>query len=790
MIILDLLYRYFERPWIFLIILPLSVILFYLIRKDFINLGFGEDYKKRKKKLRIFVLCSRLLIFILLIIALATPFIQTTKIVQGEPRVKILVDNSTSMELFDLSLVNNLRAELEKKILVDISFMASGEDSALGEGIISNMNKDSNLLLVTDGNNNVGLDFGDVALQSNSLNSSISAIRINPNKYDAAVSIYGPEKTTAGAENSFSIFVQQTEDKKARLIVDIDGGIVFDKIVGAEDIKIKRVFKEGYHKITARLEVQDYFSQNNIYYKTVKVVPKPKVLLISKNLELEQLLGPLYQIDKSNNLDLDFKPYTAIIIDDYSASDLDKYTDQLSNFVSDGNGLFVIGGKNSYDSGNYSGSKFEQLLPVFVAKAGRKKGEMNIVLAIDISGSTGGGFGDYKKVDVEKALAIGMLKTVPLVSNVGLVAFSGFAYKVAELNSLLQQPELEDKISRLQFGGGTQMVEGLRMSIDMLQNKGGSKNIIIISDGNTEGKDKVIAAVKYASSLGINTYAIGVGGDTNKDFMQQVAEMGNGIYFEPDTSQQIKLAFGESEISENKRVFPLVLINKDHFITRGLNIGANIYGFNQVVPKASAKMLVVTDTGDPIVDVWRFGLGRVASLSTDYRFYGVELLGKDNSVLLTKIGNWVVGDPERKNTKFIDVSDGTIGEPIEVIVKSDIQPSSNEIDLYKFEDNLYRGSLNVDKTGFNKILDGVFAVNYDTEYLNIGNNPQLDNLVYSTGGILFEPQNIDGIVEFIKQKSRREVLTNKSYGWIFLLSALIVYLLEVCFRRLFIYRYL
>ncbi|MBS3152136.1 VWA domain-containing protein [Candidatus Woesearchaeota archaeon] len=783
------LFKYFERPYVFLLVIPITFIWIYLLRKNFVKLYLGEEHEKKRKKLKIFIFISRAVIVLLLLVAFASPYIETTKVVKGDPKVTILVDNSTSIELFDFSFINSFRTELEKKIPVEFSFIASGEESRLGDGIISNIKKDSNILLISDGNNNAGIELGDVVVQANSLNASISALRIFSDKYDSSVVVYGSDKTTAGSENTFTVVVKQTEKRKPRLIVHVDATVVLDQLVDREEITFKNSFDEGYHEITAKLEVDDYFKQNNIFYKTVKVVPKPKVLLLSKNEELVQLFEPLYNLDKVENLGVDLKPYTAVFIDDIHADELNPYYDKLSSFVSEGSGLFVLGGRNSYDSGNYNGSKFEQLLPAFVAKSGKKRGDINIILLIDVSGSTGIGFGGYKKVDVEKALAISMLSNLSLVHRVGVVAFSGFAYKLAELKALLEQGnDLYDKIGRLQFGGGTDIEVGMKAAIDLLHGAGGSKNIIILSDGNTQGKEKALNAVKYAASQGINTYTVGVGGDTDRAFMQVLADEGNGIYFEPDTSQKIKLLFGETEVSESKRVFAVVSIDKNHFITKGLDLSANVYGFNQVVPKTTAKILVTTDLGESLVLSWRYGLGRVASLATDYKVYGFELLNKKNSLLLTRIGNWVIGDPERKNSRFIDVSDGEIGKPIEIIVKSDVQPSSKEVALYKFDENLYRGKVSINKLGFSKVMDAVFAVNYKSEYIDIGTNQNLNNLVYSTGGMVFDPGNIGGIVDFIKQRSRREILVNKSYSWIFLLSTLLLYLVEVCIRRLVVHK--
>ena len=65
--------------------------------------------------------------------------------------------------------------------------------------------------------------------------------------------------------------------------------------------------------------------------------------------------------------------------------------------------------------------------------------------------------------------------------------------------------------------------------------------------------------------------------------------------------------------------------------------------------------MITTDIGDPVLTVGRYGLGRVAALTTDYVTYGFELLNKDNSLLFTRTINWIIGDPERNNDNFIAI---------------------------------------------------------------------------------------------------------------------------------------
>ncbi|HLC85844.1 MAG TPA: vWA domain-containing protein [Candidatus Nanoarchaeia archaeon] len=778
-------YNLFERPYILILTIPIIIALVYYINKGLIKIQpEDKEYKNRIKKRRLIILASRIIIVLLLIIALASPYTEKSKLVQGDPKVKILVDNSTSMSLFDTSRAESLKKELENRIPTEFEYTSRGEETAIGDSILAGIRRNDNILLFTDGQNNKGAELGDVALYSRSYNSTISAIELKPKYYDASVSIIGSDKTITNAENTFTVKVQQTEKRSVLLVVEADGNKIIEKQTEDEEIQFTRAFEKGQHRITARILQDDYFKQNNEFYKTIKVVPKPKVAMYGGNQDLFQLLEPLYELKVLSDLGEEMKENSGIIIDNKPSSELNDKTILLGSYIAEGNGMLVIGGDKSYETGGYKDSRFEQLLPVFVSKPGRKKGEINVVFVIDVSGSTGHYFGDDLKVDVEKTLALSMIKDLSLTNYLGVVAFNNKAYTIAEVGLLSQQRDLEDKISRLKYGDNTYIEEGILMAVEMLQGRGGSKNIILISDGKTQHMDESENAFKIAASKGIRIYTVGVGDDTYAEFLQYAADLTGGIYFEPEESQGIKLLFGETEASGGKKVFPLYIVDKNHFITEGLKITANLYGFNQVAPKTSSKLLMTTDVGDPILTTSRYGLGRVASLSTDYGTYGFELLNKQNSALFTRTINWIIGDPERKNEEFIDIKDSRVEEEAEILVKSKDQPRSEEVALYKIDENLYKGALKVEKTGFHNMMSSIFAVNYKKEYQDIGFNDNMNRIILATNGKMFRDDEAEQIVEFIKTRSKREIITKRSYSWIFITLALLVFLAEVSYRRI------
>ena len=253
-----------------------------------------------------------------------------------------------------------------------------------------------------------------------------------------------------------------------------------------------------------------------------------------------------------------------------------------------------------------------------------------------------------------------------------------------------------------------------------------------------------------------------------------------------ESPQKVNVLFGEKSGKKPQgTTFSVVVLNDNHFITDGLEVNAIVSGFNQVIPKSTAQLLITTDSGEPLLTVWRYGLGRIAVLSTDDGTqWAGELLNKQNSKLITRIMNWLIGDPERTLDNFVDIQDTRINEDTELTVKGNIQPSAEGVAFYKVGENLYKASIKTDKTGFQSILNAKFAANYPAEYEGVSFNNKLESIVQSTGGQLFDAKDIQTIVNAIRTQARRTIDERSYFRWPFVIAAMIMFLFEICVRRL------
>lgn len=779
---------YFQYPYALLALLPIFIILLIVLKRTWVPIKEDAVQARRRRLTQWVVLFTRTLLFLLVLAAIATPFMQKDRVIEGDPVIKIVVDNSSSMELFqplNLGIIDKLK----KKVEVEVKYVAAKEISDVGDALLNSIGPYDSVLLISDGNANHGASMGDVALYASKINSTINAIALKPTRQDAAVSIEGPSKTMAGIDNTFIVRISRAGIPGAiPLSVKVDGAEVYSKATTESVVEITQTFSEGVHKITAVIDSPDYFTQNNAFYKTVRVVTKPKLAVVTEKgaTPFLTLLRQVYDIELGSEVPSTLDPYYALLVDDVLSAKLNAHTEKISDFLSEGNGMVVFGGLNSYNNGKYRNSLFESLLPVFVSRAGRKEGGINIVLLIDKSGSTHATFGTSTTVDVEKTLAIGVLDDLKMTDKVAVVAFDSQAFTLSELSPMFQKerPKLDDLISRVVDGGGTLIGNAILKALFILQGASGSKNVILVSDGRSQAEEQVIEASKLAANDGVKIYTVGVGPTTSDSTMTQIAEITNGAYFRATEASSIKILFGDTSDQPESSKPGLVILNSNHFITDGLELSAGVTGYNDVVPKSSGRLLVATSKGDPILTVWRFGLGRVAAVSTDDgEMWAGDLLGRKNSRLLTRTINWAIGEPDRKELAGINIKDTRVGEPTEIIIKSPQQPTTPDYTFYKIDEKTYSAQLTPTQIGFFEALGTPFASNYPNEYERVGLNPELEQVVSSTGGKMFGENDADAIIKHAKARAKRTISSREPVRWQLLIAALVLLLAEIFMRR-------
>ncbi|MBP2251775.1 putative phosphoribosyltransferase [Halarchaeum solikamskense] len=731
------------------------------------------------RRSRLTLLTSRAVIVVLLVGAAAGPYTVASAETPGDPHVTLLTDRSDSMNVTEP--VDGLTDAIEREgVPVTTATVGEGTRSRIGDGVAANLQSNGSVVVVSDGQVTGGRSLAATAELARSLNATISAVDVTPTRTERHVRVSGPAKTSVGVENSFLASVDGVEtDGDVALRVTVDGTEVVSRTLdGTGTVSFSHTFETtGSHRVTATIDGEDVYDVNDASRRSVSVVERPRVLYVSRgDYPLRDYLGTLYDVQTASSVPSNLDPYYAVVVQNLAADDLGN-TEALQRFVIDGGGLVVAGGDRAFEHGDYAQSAFGSMLPVTAGAAGGSSA--NVVLAVDVSGSAQGGLG------TQKAIALDALSQLGDSNSVGVVAFNSQAYRIADLRPLGEsRAETATLIRRLTAGGATDIAAGLRGADELLGEERGT--VILVSDGFADRE----AAVRAASALGdagTRVISVGVGESTDEGTLRGIADASGGTYYRADETNRLSLQFGDA--ARRYRGSGLTVVDPNSFVTAGVTLRSNPGRANAVSVKPGADYLVATADGTPAVAAWRYGLGRVLTITAHDADSSLDgLLSRPDSLLVTKSINYAIGDPERKRGGVTDVADTRVGEPTTVTYRGAERPRADGLDFRAVGDGVYRATVTPSEPGYESVLGATYATNYPAEYGAFGPAPALSAAVDATGGRTFEPDEAAAIASFAREQSTQVRSVRTEWGWLCLLGALLVLTGEIVVRRLLVYR--
>jgi hypothetical protein len=781
-----------ERP-LALAALPLAaVVVIAAVRRRGETEGDGEGEREgatSRRRRRLFV-ASRLVIVALLVAGAAGPYTVTATETPGEPRVTMLVDRSDSMAVVEDpgDLAERVEAEGVPVTTVPVGD-ASGAGSPIGDALAANLRANGTILVVSDGRVTDGEGLAEAGELAASLGATVSAVELEATATERIATLNGPTKTSQSVENTFFAGVQGTnlDGETSRLVVTVDGREILSReVTGTGGVEFSHAFNEtGPHRVVATVEPvgeggADEFPVNDVARRSVRVVERPRILYVSRtDYPLREYLSSIYRVDTARAVpdNLTDSPYYAVVLQNLRADEVGN-TSALQRYVVDGNGLVVAGGSRAFERGGYRGSTLGSMLPV---EPGNQSGvSANLVFAIDVSGSSEDG------MRVQKAVALSALEQLGAANTVGIVAFNDRAYRIADPTRVGDgRDRLASQIRRLTPDGGTALAVGVRGAEEMLGGAGGT--IILISDG----RDRAGGAPRAAERLpeDVRIVSIGTGTSPNADLLSRLARVTGGTYLRASETSKLQILFGGA--GDTYAGDSMTIIDRSSFITTGVTLRSNPPLTNDVSVRSGASYLVAAGDGRPAVASWRYGLGRVVTITAYDQQDSLDgLLDRPDSLLVTKATNWAIGDPERRATGVASVPDTRVGDPTTVTYRGTQRPdaSSTGVEFARTGEGVYRGTVRPTATGFESLLGATYAVDAHREYAAVGPAPELRQVVEETGGRTFAPDEAAAIASHARERARRVRAVEESWTWLPLLAGLILFTLEVCVRRVQVYR--
>ncbi len=313
----------------------------------------------------------------------------------------------------------------------------------------------------------------------------------------------------------------------------------------------------------------------------------------------------------------------------------------IASWVKDfGGGFLMIGGENSFGAGGYALTPLAGLLPVRLEREQREETPVAALLVIlDRSGSMTALVNGQPKMALANEGAALSLDVLQSRDIFGVWAVDTRVQQVVPLGPILDKPAASRKIAGITAGGGgiyiyTSLAEALPQ---MRDTPAKLKHIILFADASdaeektsgdvggtgSGGSSLDLAAALLASQVTLSVVALGTEEDKDTAFLRDLASKGGGrFYLTADATTLPRLFTQETmratQSSLREDVFT-VKIRDASAVTAGFawNQSPPLFGLNIANAKPGSEVLLETNSGEPLLTIWRNGLGQSAAFLSD-----------------------------------------------------------------------------------------------------------------------------------------------------------------------------
>lgn len=462
--------------------------------------------------------------------------------------------------------------------------------------------------------------------------------RSEPEVQMAAVE--APTQVRQGEPFFVEVVVSSNRDTEGH--VDLYRGDIQIGDVEAPPVKIKKgenrfrfqqtLLGQRQETFAARLrDCDDTLLDNNEAEAIVYASGKPRVLLIDSDPDETDSLR--WALDEQS-IDVDVRPpegipsdlsemqgYECLILSNVPATSMTmRQMDLIGIYVQDlGGGLIMLGGDQAFGLGGYYRTQIEEILPVRSNfEKEREKPSLAMMLVIDKSGSMGG-----QKIELAKDAAQAAVELLGPKDAIGVIAFDGDSYTVSELRPTSDRGAISDAISTIEASGGTNMYPAMADAYEALIDATAKlKHVILMTDGvSSPGDFQGVAGDMSASRITLSTVALGQG--SSEDLLEELAQIGGGRYYFCDDPQSVPQVFAKETVEASKSA-----INELPFVPQlvrptsvldgiELDLSPLLLGYVVTRPKPTAEFILASESGDPLLVWWRYGLGMSVAFTSD-----------------------------------------------------------------------------------------------------------------------------------------------------------------------------
>ncbi len=407
-----------------------------------------------------------------------------------------------------------------------------------------------------------------------------------------------------------------------------------------------------------RMEISasaDTLAANNSFTTQTIVSGGSRVLLLDPASDALQPLADLLRgegftveirrpEDAPESLDA-WQRFDFVLLSDTPALALgDARMDALQKWVSEfGGGLLIAGGERSFASGGYFETPLASLSPVRIDYA--DSAELPVVallVVLDRSGSMSAPVGGTTKMALANQGAVRAMEVLQPKDLFGVFAVDTQVRPVLPLARIADQAAATRRILGIDAGGGgIYIFTALGAAYRALSDADARiRHVILFSDA-ADAEEKVsgtgasgqqsgpssldLAAAMLSKRISVSVVALGAESDRDTGFLRNLASRGGGRFYLTTDALSLPRIFTEETLRATRanlieEAFQAVAARSADE-TQGIDWADApfLLGYNATQAKPSADVLLTTESGEPLLARWRFGLGQVAAFTSDVK---------------------------------------------------------------------------------------------------------------------------------------------------------------------------
>ena len=385
---------------------------------------------------------------------------------------------------------------------------------------------------------------------------------------------------------------------------------------------------------------QDTIIDNNRLSGMIFADGKPRVLIVDND---QRTIRDLTSALREQEITAEVRPpegvpqtledlnnFEAVLLSDVSASAMSvNQMNLLRAYVSDlGGGLIMLGSEQSFGLGGYFKTPIEEILPVYCdLQKEQEKPSLAICLVIDRSGSMGG-----QKMELAKDAAKAAIEVLTPQDFAAVIAFDNEPYTIVSMQSTASTSAMLTAVSTIEAAGGTNIYLAMVEAYEQLRRVPARlKHVIVLTDGySAPGDFDGITRQFIRDQITVSTVGVG---EADNNLLKRIAENGRGRHYSCDDPQAIPQIFAKETITASKSAIqdnpfmPVQIMATTVLRQINLNAAPPLLGYVVTKPKPTAQFILATETGDPLLMWWRFGLGQTVAFSSDAKSrWGAEWL--------------------------------------------------------------------------------------------------------------------------------------------------------------------